>query len=73
MYGLCSNFLCVSVKPGNQPVVYVRYKGAFDECCKGSRDVAYVANVSFCLKTAVQLVNLVMFPLTTIIATIFYQ
>ena len=36
MCGLCSNFLCVSVKPENRPVGYVRYKGALDECCKGS-------------------------------------
>ena len=34
--GLCSNFLCVSVKPENKPVEYVRYKGVLDECCKSS-------------------------------------
>ena len=34
--GLCSNFLCVSVKPENRPVGYVRYKGTLDDCCGGS-------------------------------------
>ena len=34
---------------------------------------AYVANVSFCARTAVQLANLAMFFLTIIIAEIFYQ
>ena len=36
--GLCSNFFCVSVKPENRPVGYVRYKGICTDCCKGSCD-----------------------------------